>query len=510
MGGGLVFLMLEVDADSSCAEAATEIQLVFLPEHWSDGGARSAILGLLRPGVVAQVSYSRSDVSADLHATSASVVRLNADVAAVTRAIELVCAASPLLTVAEVATALGCEEVEVQELQKLHLSASATTQQESGVADGKKRTKESGKYLFRQAVLSRCRLMQGLPPVKLGRQRGPHLHKRDLDVLDAAEAKAEAALKSIALIDLTAQEKEQCANAAEEFEDDDDRDEASSPPDDLALLGSAHPSFNLHEPDRKSRRGPMLMRDYAHGKKGPQVCWFVSRIRDMFPSELSSATGQTDDCSDAAAARRVIQILDVGGGRGDLGISVATVFRGKCHVTVVDKNERSLVRGRERADSLGLGECMSWICCGVSDLCVDQLKHIDLVLGLHTCGGLTDAILNLASQLQAQRLAECVEARPPVSFLVCPCCFYKHSDLRPSRCWASAHDSGSVETLTRLAESDNREVSLRAMTLINAARLKVAQTEIDGVPSALQYKLLSFPASYSTRNLVLQAVSKKL
>ena len=50
---------------------------------------------------------------------------------------------------------------------------------------------------------------------------------------------------------------------------------------------------------------------------------------------------------------RPLQLLDVGGGRGDLAICVATVFGPAVHVTVLDLNEKSLTIGAHIAANKG-------------------------------------------------------------------------------------------------------------------------------------------------------------
>mmetsp|Transcript_118525 Transcript_118525/g.230714 ORF Transcript_118525/g.230714 Transcript_118525/m.230714 type:complete len:167 (+) Transcript_118525:3-503(+) len=149
---------------------------------------------------------------------------------------------------------------------------------------------------------------------------------------------------------------------------------------------------------------------------------------------------------------------------------------------------------------------MTWLCCGITDLQPEQFRHVDVVLGLHACGGLTDAILNLTWKLQALRNAS---RKPPVSFLICPCCFSKNLDLLPAGSWASERPQSQVEVLTRLAESDERNVSLRAMLVINSARLVAASTALRTLQSgttSLELRLLAFSEQLSGRNLVLQGM----
>ena len=102
---------------------------------------------------------------------------------------------------------------------------------------------------------------------------------------------------------------------------------------------------------------------------------------------------------------------------------------------------------------------------------------VDAVVALHACGGLTDAALALARAHGAQLLAV-------------PCCFLKSPELSPGGGWS--------RTLCRLAESDRRDISLRAMRAINSRRL---QEHFPGCRS----RLLAMDERLTARNLVLEA-----
>eukprot|EP01051_Picozoa_sp_SAG22_P014716 SAG22_NODE_1826_length_3501_cov_254.010876_2_plen_263_part_00 len=159
-------------------------------------------------------------------------------------------------------------------------------------------------------------------------------------------------------------------------------------------------------------------------------------------------------------------------------------------------------------------------------------------LGLHACGGLTDIILDLFCEAGG-------------SFIVCPCCFTKlrgmscdwfrgrqgvelasisasslsnsmraGSDLPPATATSestasppqmaisngASHDENAAldETLCRLAESKRREVSLRAMHLLNSMRLgQLEEVQKRKGCTEVELALLAFPEAYSLRNLVL-------
>lgn len=551
MGGGLVFLMVQPLEEEGGGEVEAAVQLLFSPDVWQlgpDEEKQRGLLNLLRPGVVAHFATRRGGAGVgqapgegraaslpggDLVATSARILRVNAEQAAVRRVLEAV--GSSVLSLGAAAQALSCAPGEVQalcrllpapaaraattdEAEKKLCTLQATEDEMSEVA-----TKLTGKSL-RHAVIARCRLMKGLPPVKLGRQRGPHLRQRDLDILTAAEDAAGPRLQKVLEEENHAAPIVAEASEAVVGESDEDGEAfgtccghdggGSLVSGDAETLGPAHPACNLLEPERKSRRGPMLMREYAHGKKAPQVKWFVSQLFELMRPASTDVheAGDGREASIGTPPASVLQVLDIGGGRGDLAVVTASVFLGRCHVTVVDKNERSLEQGRARASALGLADNMSWRACGVSDLRAEDLRHIDVVLGLHACGGLTDAILDLFCKLHAQRRAAHAAGQPnffkPVSLLVCPCCFYKNTDLIPSRGWTSGRPEHEVEVLTRLAESDDRNVSLRAMVVINSARLESIAATI-GTPcgAVSTFRLTAFAEAWSLRNLVLQATA---
>merc|ERR1719195_1225809 len=179
------------------------------------------------------------------------------------------------------------------------------------------------------------------------------------------------------------------------------------------MLGDAHPLLNLIEPDRKSRRGPQLLREYAHGKKAPQVSWFISQLRHIIEAlpvqtDMGNIAGETAG-NVKQGQLPTVHVLDIGGGRGDLAICVATVFRDRCHVTVVDCNSQSLSQGRERAAALGLDKGMTWLSCGITDLC-DELynlfktdKGFDRHLFEKQMSVLRGQILNLSQALEDGR-----------------------------------------------------------------------------------------------------------
>lgn len=248
----------------------------------------------------------------------------------------------------------------------------------------------------------------------------------------------------------------------------------------------------------------------------------------------------------------------MGGGRGDLAVHIAKTFPDVI-VTVVDANERSLRQGELFARSQGqpISARIRFICANVteefspqavanlggsggnynensSDLIDFCATNVDFVVALHACGGLSDLAMRFAV------LNSC-------RFVVCPCCYLKNPFLLPLApmergnleaavdenhqspvfVTSSAHaitDSTSVDVATsitgvahyfklnfvshtdrgvllRLAESDNRSVSLRACRVINSQRLNSLQSMLHDSKATLEME--QFPPEYSLRNTLL-------
>jgi hypothetical protein len=127
-------------------------------------------------------------------------------------------------------------------------------------------------------------------------------------------------------------------------------------------------------------------------------------------------------------------VIDIGGGRGDLAINLARLLPSVL-VHVVEVNTPSLIDAEKAANRLG--PSVASRCSFREEDVTDLFSSPSLLpgvpggagtqkvvlVGLHACGGLTDAILALAR-------------RHHVAFLCCPCCFLKFTNLR-----SLAHDS---------------------------------------------------------------------
>ncbi|SOV11968.1 conserved Plasmodium protein, unknown function [Plasmodium sp. gorilla clade G2] len=107
-------------------------------------------------------------------------------------------------------------------------------------------------------------------------------------------------------------------------------------------------------------------------------------------------------------------ILDVGGGKGDLGIYISLAFPNVL-VIILDININSLFSCFVK---LYCNKIKNVLIINESILNFDFKKYkINMVVGLHCCGGLTDYTIK-----------KCMDERIP--FLICSCCYTKYKDLR--------------------------------------------------------------------------------
>jgi SAM-dependent methyltransferase len=224
--------------------------------------------------------------------------------------------------------------------------------------------------------------------------------------------------------------------------------------------------------------------EYMVLKKMPQVQWFLSALRSgggnaLLPSIVTESTQR-------------LRVLDVGGGKGDLAIAVALEFPA-VDVYVVDSNSTSLRAGKRRAALLNVDN-VKFHAADVRDLLLlhthashstplsssegakegasSTVPKCDVVIGLHTCGGLADCALAVACNWHA-------------SFLLVPCCYGKHVHLAKGLndgSWRNTPTTiGSKDDpcpiLCRLAELPHRHYpdSKLAMHTINSMRLAWAE-----------------------------------
>lgn len=164
----------------------------------------------------------------------------------------------------------------------------------------------------------------------------------------------------------------------------------------VADLGNAAPMHNLDVefmPEDEAKR----RRVYALERKQPQVLRMLALL-----SQLTEGSAG------------LLHMVDVGGGRGDLAVALAsTLGPARVRVTVLDLNEKSLAAGRDRAAAAALTN-IGFHCCDVTDgakvSAICGAVPIDAVFGLHCCGGLSEAAMSLA-------------LRSGSAFVVCSCCF---------------------------------------------------------------------------------------
>eukprot|EP00762_Andalucia_godoyi_P001568 ANDGO_00194.mRNA.1 hypothetical protein len=273
-------------------------------------------------------------------------------------------------------------------------------------------------------------------------------------------------------------------------------DEAAALPNEILDAIQSHLPNGLSD-EEKNRRIEYLQR-----KKIRQISWFVAHLKSTI-DKIAGAKGS-----------KALAIWDVGGGRGDLAAAVAWVFP-ECSVRVLDIQQSSLRAGQLVSRTLGLtnivfehadflqklkaSDCSKTESCEIADA-------PDLVIALHACGGLSDAILAY------------VATHPAASCLICTCCFTKNVDLAfrawdrvnmPQGHWRSvAPSTDFCSEVCRIAESVSCESeSQLAMHCCNTFRLRgvhlVSQASVWNRASSLS-ELLTFPLTYSAKNQVIR------
>ena len=222
---------------------------------------------------------------------------------------------------------------------------------------------------------------------------------------------------------------------------------------------------------------------------------------------------------------KTLHLVDVGGGRGDLALGVAQTFEKRVRVSVLDVNVSSLEAGRERAMASGLTNISFYECdiedkmavarCCNADPATADAKStaIDVVFGLHCCGGLSEAAMELAVSNGA-------------AFAICSCCFCSNphlaslsaqadeiAALSPSVLGAEGVVSSSVYVSAAthrsdrllacgLAQNEGNQAQSRAMRAVNAARLHVCEKQSERHGNPVIGWLDTLP-SKSTQNSVL-------
>ena len=288
------------------------------------------------------------------------------------------------------------------------------------------------------------------------------------------------------------------------------------------------PSLNIPNPNDAKRL------KYINERKRPQVKWMVDCAMRLLNTH-APANGTKMNSSFP------IRVVDVGGGRGDLAMAVAAAFLAmgnnllQVHVTVIDINQQSLDAGCQRAKAAGLAHAMSFVLCDVTDsvqveellLPNDRVGAVALVFGLHCCGGLTEAAIELAMTARCH-------------FCVCSCCFCSNpmlntlsrraDEIVKSNGNGTGGETGENTAAERLHIEDRKIVATlassttkqegqhRAMRAINALRLAAAKAAFvegnageektdtgtgTGTGTVLETHQETFSSQFSVQNRVL-------
>ncbi|KRX00106.1 hypothetical protein PPERSA_07213 [Pseudocohnilembus persalinus] len=130
-------------------------------------------------------------------------------------------------------------------------------------------------------------------------------------------------------------------------------------------------------------------------RKHRQIEFFISLVKEMVEKRKKEG-------------RPIKKIVDFGGGKGDLAITIGYFFP-EIEVTVLDIKIETLTMARYRIRQLGASN-MSTVLGDIREYEGD----FDMAIGLHACGGLTDIILQ-----------KCSQQKEMPAILVCTCCFGK-------------------------------------------------------------------------------------
>ena len=251
----------------------------------------------------------------------------------------------------------------------------------------------------------------------------------------------------------------------------------------LASLGHVDPVANL------GGARPHL-EVFSKNKKRPQVqamTRLVSELRQL----AHDANSVTDEGS--------VDVVDVGGGRGDLAMAVAALLGAR--VSVVESFAPSAYQGQHRARELNLAVDFRISSAVSLSSQLEEQERSPIVMALHACGGLTDVALEACAKLR-------------LPFCICPCCYASQPQLR------SRPLAPQEQVLQGLAESNDlpRDVSQMAAFGINGLRLRHLDPLREGskssdhpdflaltpqLPPSWIVRVYTFPREWSSRNLVL-------
>jgi hypothetical protein len=227
--------------------------------------------------------------------------------------------------------------------------------------------------------------------------------------------------------------------------------------------------------------------------KKPQLKFMIDQIESVLRSH-------------PAYGKRILKVVDIGGGKGLLSNVLAEMFGDDfVEVRVVDLSISATNNGMMKARRRGLKN----VRYDAMDATRLEIDGVDVVVALHACGALSDVALGHA-------------ARHGAGFVVCPCCFLSNPHLRvpvaPMRDDGGNHHSDLVAveewldvdparygSLRQLAEvQGDIQVASEAMHAICGLRSMAVRRlwrddgESTGV--GLQVSIKKFPIGFSTRN----------
>ena len=242
-------------------------------------------------------------------------------------------------------------------------------------------------------------------------------------------------------------------------------------------------------------------------KKRPQLLLMAAIVDELLTAHEAATHADSGP----------FQIVDIGGSKGHLAEHLAERFGNRVNVSVVDIEEGRIragaARARRRAELLSGGGTranLHFVAGDAAELSRDGvLGGIDLVLGLHACGGLSDLII---AHAVAHRAA----------FAVCTCCFLSNTRLQvpssradestlPRDAWlddgtsSSAEASATLHALLKAAEQqDDPQIAQLGAHSVNAMRAAAAKRHwaAGNAATPLRVELRSFEPKYSPRNFV--------
>ena len=243
---------------------------------------------------------------------------------------------------------------------------------------------------------------------------------------------------------------------------------------------------------------------FWRSKKRPQLLLMAEIVADLI--DTHPRWGTNPDTS-AAVQSEPLQIIDIGGSKGYLAQHLAERFGALVNVSVVDIDAQRIAGGEARAQGRGALPNLHFLAGDASELSRrGVLNGVDLVLGLHACGGLSDLIIAHA-------------VRHGAAFAVCTCCFLSNRRLEvpvpsgetlPRDTWLDVEAAGissasELHEVLRAAEqqADPQTAELGAHS-INALRAQTAQMHwATHNAGSLHVELRKFDSKFSARNFVI-------